>query len=382
MWFLQTDILIRIVIACLLAAAALFAAGRFMKQHLVVKSLLIVDILLIFYVSKRLCVFYIGYVLVTYLFVLLIRRVKRARKLLFVLCCLGCTVPFFYTRATAFFPLLPYGLTMVGISYNMLKAIDAIYYAYYTGERIPFLTYANFILFFPVITAGPIFRYRDFHATFNEPEILNAEKLENYVKRFIRGMFKKVVVLALVTKLMNYFAQAGAHWYLSASLAVLSYSMLYLDMSGYADIAISLGGIAGLKVPENFRRPLQAASFTMFWRNWHITLSDWIREHIFVVFAGKKLNRAQGALIGFFTMFFMLMWHGFSLAYAIDGVVLGLIMGGEYIFGISTVNRRRMKKPVYILRCFLTNAIFALNSLLLTLGPETAAQVFRGFLKW
>jgi alginate O-acetyltransferase complex protein AlgI len=271
---------------------------------------------------------------------------------------------------------------MVGISYNMLKAVDAVYYTYYTGEPIPLLTYANFMLFFPVITAGPIFRYRDFVRTFQNPEPVTAEKTEFFIKRFVRGMFKKVVVLALVIKLMGYLIEMGGHWYLSILIAVLSYFSLFLDMSGYADIAISVGGIIGLDVPENFKHPLKATSFTQFWRNWHITLSDWIREHIFVVVSGKKLSRLQGALIGFLTMFFMCLWHGFSLAYVIDGVLLGLVLAIENIFGITTVNRRKVKKSYFVFRCVVTNAIFALNSLLLVLGGPVAIQVLKGFLKW
>jgi alginate O-acetyltransferase complex protein AlgI len=271
---------------------------------------------------------------------------------------------------------------MVGISYNMLKAIDALYYVYYTDEHIPFLTYANYMLFFPVITAGPIFRYRDFSRTFGKPEPVTAEKTEYFFKRFVRGMFKKVVVLAIVIKLMNYLVKMSGHWYLSILVAALSYLTLFLDMSGYADIAISLGGIIGLEVPENFKQPLKAPSFTQFWRNWHITLSDWIREHIFVVLSGKKLTHVQGALIGFFTMFFMCMWHGFSAFYVIDGVIFGFVLAFENLFGITTVNRRKVKKSYFIFRCFVANSIFAVNSLLLTLGGPAAIKIIKGFLMW
>jgi alginate O-acetyltransferase complex protein AlgI len=382
MWFLQTDILLRMLLASVLGAAAFALGRRFQRQSWALRAYLLLDLLLIAYVSKRLLVFYIGYVLVTYGFVLLIEKLRRGRRFFFVLLCLGCTAPFFYTRATAFFDFLPYGLAMVGIAYNMLKAIDALYYTYYTDEHIPFLTYANYLLFFPVITAGPIFRYRDFAKTFNKPKPLSAAGAEYLTKRFIRGLFKKVVVLALVIKLTAYLAGAGSHWYLSLAVTALSYLMLYLDMSGYADIAISVGGVMGLRVPENFKNPLKAPSFTQFWRNWHITLSDWIREHIFVVLSGKKLNRWQGALIGFFTMLFMCLWHGFSLAWLVDGVLLGLVLGGENLLGLTTVNKRKVKKSYFVFRCVLTNLIFALNSLLLTQGAPAALQILKGFLKW
>lgn len=73
----------------------------------------------------------------------------------------------------------------------------------------------------------------------------------------------------------------------------MSYLLLWLDMSGYADIAIAMGGMLGLKVPENFKKPLKAVSFTQFWRNWHVSLTDWIREHIFVVLNGKSSRNTR-----------------------------------------------------------------------------------------
>lgn len=382
MWFLQTDILIRMLIACAVAAIALAVARRYCRERLAMNSFLLLDLLLILYVSEKLLVFYVGYVFVTYGFVLALKKIKKGRRLWFVLLCLGCLVPFFYTRATDFFAFLPYGLAMIGIAYNMLKAVDALYYTYYTDEPIPFLTYANYMLFFPVLTAGPIFRYRDFQKTFYAPEPLGVESATYFTKRFILGMFKKVVVLALILRLMNHCVGMEGHWYLSIAITALSYLTLYLDMSGYADIAISMGGVMGVKVPENFKQPLKAPSFTQFWRNWHITLSDWIREHIFVVVSGKHLNKIQGALIGFFTMFFMCLWHGFSVAYLIDGILLGAVMASENLLGITTVNKRKVRKSYYIFRCTIANTIFALNSLLLTLGAPGALQVLKGFLIW
>jgi alginate O-acetyltransferase complex protein AlgI len=382
MWFLQTDILIRILVACVIAAIALVIAQKFGGKRIVTNCYIVLDLLLILYVSRRLFIFYVGYVLVTYAFAAALKRLKKCRRLFFVLLCLGCTVPFFYTRATAFLSFLPYGLAMVGIAYNMLKAIDALYYIYYTGETVSFLTYANFMLFLPVITAGPIFRYRDFKQTFENPSEVNAAAIERFVKRFIRGMFKKIVVLAVVTKLLGVIIAYESRWYWSLIITALSYLTLYLDMSGYADIAVSLGGIMGLEVPENFKSPLKSPSFTLFWRNWHITLSEWIRDHIFVVLSGKRLSRLQGALIGFFTMLFMCLWHGFTAANLIGGVLLGAVLAAENLLGKTAVNKRKVKKSYFVFRCVVTNTIFALNTLLLTQGGAEALRVLTGFLKF
>ena len=258
--------------------------------------------------------FYLGYTLVTWLIVNAVDKFKRAKSFFFVLCCLICAVPFFYIRMRDLIPELPLAFALTGLAYNMLKAVDAVYFVHYTGERVPLITYANYMLFFPVITAGPILRYRDFSASLNKPMPITGESLTKNFKRLILGYFKKVVVMALVTELLTKLAIASPHIWWSVAACLVSYFLFWLDMSGYADIAIALGGFMGLKVPENFKKPLKAASMTQFWRNWHVSLTDWIREHIFVVLNGKRLTKYQGAMIGFGTMVVMGLWHGFTAA--------------------------------------------------------------------
>ena len=381
MWFLQTDILLKILSVCALACLASYLAAKHGKQALAVRFLALFDLAVICLVDWRLGVFYTAYTLVTWGIAGFIRRVKRFRRTLFVICCLLCTAPFFYSRATGFLSGLPLGFALVGFAYNMLKAVDAVYYCYYTEEKIPFVIYANYMLFLPVFTAGPIFRYRDFQQTFLHPDPITLERITESVKRFIRGMFKKLVVQSLAFSLLTKLAQAGPHWHISLAAIILSYAVIWLDMSGYADIAIALGGAMGLQVPENFNRPLTAPSMTQFWRNWHITLSSWIREHVFVVLNGKRLTRWQGALVSFFTMFFMGLWHSFALQGLLDGLFYGTIMGCEALFGIATVNKRKTKKSVFVLRCVLTNFLFALGTLSYTLGMDQVFPLLRGLLR-
>ena len=135
--------------------------------------------------------------------------------------------------------------------------------------------------FFPTFTAGPIFRYRDFQKVYNKPVPLTTDRFITCVKRFIKGMFKKMVVLYFVSTFFNFLVASEKHWYVSLAIVVFSYLFLFFDLSGYSDMAIAVGSVMGYTVPENFRKPWAAASFTQFWRNWHITLSDWVREHNF-----------------------------------------------------------------------------------------------------
>lgn len=340
--------------------------------------LLLFDLSIIAYVSWQLAAWAAGYTIITYIFARVLKKLKRTKKFWFVTFCLLCTVPFFYGRMTEFFPKLPAIIVFAGIAYHMLKAIDTLYFVYYTNMTIPLLTYANYMLFFPTFTSGPIFRYRDFSSVFKNPAPLTGELFSNCVKRFIRGMFKKMVVLYLVTEFFNHLTSMEPHWYLSLAIVALSYLIVFLDLSGYSDIAIAVGSVMGYTVPENFRKPWGAASFTQFWRNWHITLSDWVREHIFVVINGKKLGRFASAMVGFATMFVMEMWHGFTLPYIVGGVYNGLCMGLENLFGLTRADKRKMKKPLYFARCFLVNFAFAFNTLLFTVTTEQFFTIMKG----
>lgn len=381
MWYLETDTLITLLAA---AGAVMLFSGitrLLFKKSLAPHILIFTNIAVIGLISWQLLAFSAGYMLITYILVCGLRRRRKPKKAMFVIYSLLCTAPFFYGRLHEFFPQLPVPITFIGIAYHMLRAVDALYFVYYTDMRIPFFSYANYMLFFPTFTAGPIFRYRDWMRVYENPKKLTFDDFVGYVKRFVRGMFKKMVALWFVTAVFDRILGMELHWYWCVLIIALSYLTVYLDLSGYSDLAIATGSAMGFTVPENFRKPLSAASFTVFWRNWHITLSDWVREHIFVVLNGKRLKRVPSALVGFATMFVMEMWHGFTLPYIVGGVYNGLCLGLENLFGLTKADKRKMKKPVYILRCFLVNAAFAFNTLLFTVTGEQFFEILRGFVR-
>ncbi len=379
MWYLQTDVLFRLLIACGSIMLISGVTRLIFKKDLAPKVLILADLAVISYVSWQLALWSAGYALITFIFARILRPLKKTRRFFFVFFCILCTVPFLYGRMTEFFPQLPVLISFVGIAYHMLKAVDAMYFVYYTEEKIPFLTYANYILFFPTFTSGPIFRYRDFRKVYDNPVPLSADRFINYTKRFIKGMFKKMVVLYFVSTFFAYLTGSEKHWYISVLTVITSYFLLYFDLSGYSDIAVATGSVMGYTVPENFRKPWAAASFTQFWRNWHITLSDWVREHIFVVLNGKRLGRLASAGVGFAVMFIMDMWHGFTLPYVIGGVYNGICLGMENLLGLTAADKRKMNKAVYVTRCVIVNALFALNTLLMTVTTEQFIDILKGF---
>ena len=379
MWYLQTDVLLRLFIAC---GAMILISGLsrlIFKKDFGPKVLVFASIAVIAYVSWQLAIAIVCYTLITFIFARILKPLKKTRRFFFVLFSILCTVPFFYGRMTEFFPQLPVIITFVGIAYHMLKAVDVMYFVYYTDMDIPFLTYVNYMLFFPTFTAGPIFRY--FQKVYNKPVPLTTDRFITCVKRFIKGMFKKMVVLYFVSTFFNFLVASEKHWYVSLAIVVFSYLFLFFDLSGYSDMAIAVGSVMGYTVPENFRKPWAAASFTQFWRNWHITLSDWVREHIFVVLNGKKLGKLASAGMGFLVMYVMEMWHGFTWVYVIGGIYNGLCLGLENLLGLTKAEKRKMKKPVYIARCIIVNMLFAFNTLMFTVTPAQFFEILKGFIR-
>lgn len=386
MWFLDAPTALRLLAACGVWTALTAARQRFFPALRLNRWLVLVDLALIAWVSAGLAVFYAAYALITWGLCRAVHALRRrgaspaVLRIAFVLCCLMCCVPFFYVRARELLVTLPLLFELTGIAYNMLKAVDGVYYTYYAEEAPELVTYLNFMLFFPVITAGPILRYRDFRAAFDEPLPVSGAMLVVQIKRLIRGYFKKVVVLVFVSLLLTRLTELGPHLYVSLPVCAASYLLLWLDMSGYADIAIAMGGCMGVPVAENFKHPLKAASFTQFWRNWHVSLTDWIREHIFVTLNGKRLNKYQGALIGFGTMMVMALWHGMTRVFLLDGLLNGVLLAAENLLGLTTVNKRKVSKGYYFFRCAVVAAIFAFDTIFYTLTPEQLSTVVRGLI--
>lgn len=380
MWFLQGDTLCGIALI-VLAAVVLRQLQKVVPRLPVNVLIPVLEVLLLGYVGLKLAVFYVLYTAVGLGLCAILFRIQKGRRFLFVLFCLLSLVPFLLSR----FPYqgidAAFVVFTVGIAFQMLKMIDALFYVYYAELAVRPLAYVNYMLFILVFTSGPIFRYRDFIATYDNPTPLTWELAEDCTKRVILGFFKKLVLSQLAVKALALLSGMEPRWYLSVGTVVLSYLVLYFDLSGYSDIAIGFGRFCGYQVPENFKNPLDAATFTQFWRKWHATLSDWIREHVYVVVSKKKLGRLQSGLIAFMTMILMGLWHGFTVPYLISALYLAVLLMLENFLGLTTLNKRKANPVHYWLRCILTNFLFALNTLVFTLPADKVISTLLGFVR-
>jgi len=242
-------------------------------------------------------------------------------------------------------PSLPLGVsffTFTGISY-----ILDVYNNIEEHER-NLITFSAYMAMFPKLLQGPITRYKQVRTELQQPRYL-PEGILVGIRRFIAGLAKKVLLAdslgVATTKIFN--ADISA---LGADLAwfgLIAYTLqIYLDFSGYTDMAIGLGKIFGFTLPENFNFPYISKSISEFWRRWHMTLTAWFRTYLFLPleFARKKSKylRQQSNLLIVFLLTGL--WHGASWNFVVWGIYFGLILALE----ASGINKLIKKLPILV----------------------------------
>ncbi|MFM2294387.1 MAG: hypothetical protein RLZZ350_800 [Verrucomicrobiota bacterium] len=222
----------------------------------------------------------------------------------------------------------------LGISFFTFTQIAYLVDAYRgeTREYNP-LDYALFVLFFPHLIAGPIVHHKDIIPQFSLPRTFkfNPEFVAVGFSIFIIGLFKKTVFADGIAKYSSpMFALAGSDAHLGAWTAwggVLAYTLqIYFDFSGYSDMAIGLAKMFGVKFPVNFDSPYQAVNIVDFWRRWHMTLSRFLRDYLYIPLGGNRLGNARRYLNLFLTMLLGGLWHGAGWTFIIWGALHGIYL--------------------------------------------------------
>lgn len=198
-------------------------------------------------------------------------------------------------------------------------------------ERLPnFQRFLFFISFFPQLIAGPIVRYSEVRDRVNNPNWVPDSAFSG-LKRFLVGLSKKVLIADILGEVVDAIFNtnpellAGKTIWLAAVLYALQ---IFFDFSGYTDMAIGLGRIFGFQFPENFDRPYAARNLTDFWRRWHITLSRWFRDYLYIPLGGNRKGTFK-TFRNLATVFFLCgLWHGSNWTF----VFWGLLHGSGLIF--------------------------------------------------
>jgi alginate O-acetyltransferase complex protein AlgI len=191
--------------------------------------------------------------------------------------------------------------------------------------------YALYIMFFPHLIAGPIVRPGYFLAQTEGKKRFSWARLQLGAQLFLRGLFKKAVLADhLATVVDPVFASPATYSTGMIWLAVPCYAaQVYCDFSGYSDMAIGAAHALGFKLPVNFNLPYFAASVGEFWRRWHITLSTWLRDYLYIPLGGSRLGSARTYLNLILTFTICGLWHGAAWNYVIFGLYHGVILSLE-----------------------------------------------------
>lgn len=276
--------------------------------------------------------------------------VTKGRRIFFLCCsvCVNLSVLTFFKYADFLISVIngafgadiaPLGVHLpVGISFYTFQTMSYVidlYRGNVKAER-SYPAYLTYVSMFPQLVAGPIVRFSDISGQLHERK-LTAEGFEKGLMRFMAGLFKKVLIAN----------QVGALWEEIRALAPAEVSVatawlgaccftlqLYFDFSGYSDMAIGMGRMLGFSFNENFRYPLSAVSVTDFWRRWHISLSTWFRDYVYIPLGGNRKGISRHlfniALVWFLTG----LWHGASWNFILWGVYYGaLLMLEKYVWG-------------------------------------------------
>ena len=238
---------------------------------------------------------------------------------------------------------MPRVLLPIGISFFTFHAISYVVDVYRrdaTAQKSP-VHAALYLLLFPQLIAGPIIRYRDI-ADQLARRTVRLDDFADGVRRFVIGLAKKVLVANVVAgpadKIFGMPADqlSVAH----AWLGIVCYTLqIYFDFSGYSDMAIGLGRMFGFRFPENFRWPYIAETVQEFWRRWHISLSTWFRDYLYVPLGGNRVPPARmyGNLV---TVFFLCgLWHGASWNFVVWGLFHGTFLVVERLGLADAIGR-------------------------------------------
>ena len=250
----------------------------------------------------------------------------------------------------------------IGISFFTFQAMSYVIDVYRgdaeTQKNI--LDFGLYVALFPQLIAGPIVRYHDVALQIND-RVESLDKFRRGIKRFCYGLGKKVLIA-------NTFALVVDRiWALDlenigtaiAILVTISYTFqIYYDFSGYSDMAIGLGHMFGFEFKENFNYPYMATSITDFWRRWHISLSTWFKEYVYIPLGGNRHGLFRTCLNLMIVFLLTGIWHGANFTFIMWGVVYGLIQIIEKLFLLKALNANKLKFVNWIYVMIITLLLF------------------------
>ena len=234
------------------------------------------------------------------------------------------------------------------IAFTLISYIADVYKGKAPADN--FLEFLAYVFFFPKVLMGPIMRFEDFKGQGQKKATWI--ELDRGIRRFITGLGKKVILADSFALVFSQMSQIEEPTMLTAWLCAFAFSFqIYFDFSGYSDMALAIGQMFGYKIPENFNYPYIAKNIRDFWKRWHISLSTWFRDYVYIPLGGSRCNLRRVVFNTFVVWFLTGLWHGASWNFVMWGLYYFVLLMIER-YGISKLNIK-LSEPVKVLLTFI-----------------------------
>jgi D-alanyl-lipoteichoic acid acyltransferase DltB (MBOAT superfamily) len=260
----------------------------------------------------------------------------------------------------------------VGLSFHTFQSLSYVIEVYRGHQKAEkhFGIYSLYVMFYPQLVAGPIERPQNMLHQFYEKHEFEYENMTEGLKLMLWGFFKKVVVADRLSIYVNaVYNNPEHHTGTSLTLATVFFAFqIYLDFSGYSDIAIGCARTMGFKLMTNFRRPYFSQSIAEFWKRWHISLSTWFRDYLYISMGGNRVSKPRWLFNLFVTFVVSGFWHGANWTYVIWGTLNGSYLIAPHLFNIE--------KKKYVIQNSLTNIFHTVSKIGITFLLTCFAWIF------
>lgn len=271
----------------------------------------------------------------------------------------------------------------IGISFFTFQILSYVIDVYRDKSLVQknFLNVLLYISLFPQLIAGPVVKYYDIAQQIDNRTI-TADKTAKGLRRFICGLAKKILIANVVGGVADaMFALSGDEMSaLTCWLGGISYTVqIYFDFSGYSDMAIGLGNMLGFSFKENFNYPYTADSMQDFWRRWHISISSWFKEYLYIPLGGNRKGKLRTAVNKIIVFFFTGLWHGANMTFVVWGLVHGffLMLESYKVIPLEKIKFKPIKHVYTLFVVVVTFVIFRAENL--SQAWLFIKQMFTGF---
>ena len=269
----------------------------------------------------------------------------------------------------------------IGVSFFVFHAISYIVDVWRkdTPATRNLFDFAAFIMLFPHLIAGPVLRYKDLAWQFTNRKH-NMDVFSEGAYRFMAGFAKKVLIADTVAPLADAAFAVENPTMADAWLGTIAYSIqLFFDFAGYSEMAVGLALMMGFRFIENFNNPYPSTSITDFWRRWHISLSTWLRDYLYIPLGGSRKGPVRTYINLFLTMLLGGLWHGANWTFILWGAWHGIILAIERLLGVSATAPKFLLKRI-IMTVFTVILVMIGWVLFRAHNVEAALAVYQGMI--